>query len=111
MFYDNLKAICSEKNTNITTLLKEIGKSTGLTGSWKAGRLPNLEILMLMAKHLDVSLDYLVYGIPANTDLSNEEVDLLNIYKKIPSERRPMCKAFLETHVVNSPEKKNIKEA
>lgn len=35
MFYDNLRAVCAEKGTTVTTVLKELHMSTGSTGKWK----------------------------------------------------------------------------
>lgn len=62
MFYDNLKAVCKEKGTTPTAVLKELHLSTGNTGKWKKGSAPNIDIVCQIAEHLNVSLDYLVNG-------------------------------------------------
>lgn len=63
MFYDNFKAACKRKGTNMTVVLSELGYSTSSTGSWKAGSFPRLDIAINIANHLEISLDELVYGI------------------------------------------------
>lgn len=62
MFYDNLKAVCKEKGTTPTAVLKELKLSTSATGRWKAGSSPSIDIVCQIAEHLNVSLDYLVNG-------------------------------------------------
>ena len=62
MFYDNLKAVCKEKGTTPTTVLRELHLSTGSTGRWKNGSSPTVDIVCKIAEHLGVSLDYLVNG-------------------------------------------------
>lgn len=103
MFYDNVRKICKEKGTSISVVLTALGRSTGATSSWKAGRMPKLDILMEMADYLNVSLDYLVYGKQSglSNELNDDELELLDIYRKIPERSHPMCKAFLETHIAN----------
>jgi len=104
MFYDNFNKVCTERNLKPTNVLKAIGKSTGSMGKWKSGSYPQLDVLMLIAEYLEVSIDYLVYG--ENTKnksvtLNDEDYEWLEIKSKIPADKRKMCKAFLETHMVN----------
>ena len=110
MFYDNLKAACSRKGTNITTVLAEIGRASGNTGGWKVGKFPRLDIVMEIAEQLNISLDELVYGpgksscsIPTqNNELDSEWVEIIS---QIPEDRQQLCKDFLRTHIVSTPEK------
>ena len=62
MFYDNLRAVCNEKGTTPTAVLRELNLSTSATGRWKSGSSPNLDIVCKIAEYLNVSLDYLVHG-------------------------------------------------
>ena len=101
MFYDNFKAVCKEKGTNVTTVLKEIGRSTGCTGKWSRGSYPALDIVIEMAAHLGVSLDKLVFNresLPASLSASDQE--WLDIICRIPEDKQEMCKDFLRTHMV-----------
>lgn len=108
-FYENVRAACSRKGTTLTEVLKALGRSTGSTGSWKAGILPKMEIAIEIADHLGISLDELVYGedhlkkwFPQNKDitLSHEQEEWLDILSGIPESKKQMCKDFLKTHMV-----------
>lgn len=100
--YDRFRDACASRGTNITTVLNELGKSDGSTGAWKAGKSPRLETAMEIAEHLGMSLDELVYGTGSSRAamLTSEEAEWLAIFRRIPKERREMCKDFLRTHVV-----------
>ena len=101
MFYDIFKAVCKEKGTTVTTVLKEIGRSTGCTGKWSRGSYPALDIVMDMATHLGVSLDKLVYNHePLPASISESAQEWLDIICRIPAEKQEMCKDFLRTHMV-----------
>lgn len=106
MFYDNFKAACERKGTNITTVLKEIGRASGNTGTWKVGRYPKLDIVMEMAEYLQISTDELIYGkgkAPyAETQKNEYDIDeeWIDIISHIPEDRQQMCKDFLRTHMV-----------
>lgn len=100
MFYDNLRAICAEKGTTVTTVLKELHMSTGSTGKWKEGSIPKIDTVMQLAEHLDVSLDYLVYGRKLYTEVSRLDPEWIDIITHIPDDKQKMCKDFLRTHMV-----------
>lgn len=100
MFYDNLRAVCEEKGTTVTTVLKELHMSTGSTGKWKEGSIPKIDTVMQLAEHLDVSLDYLVYGRKLYTEVSGLDPEWIDIITHIPDDKQKMCKDFLRTHMV-----------
>ena len=60
MFYDNIYKICNDKGTTPTTVLKELGFSSGNVSKWKNGSVPNIEMCLAIARKLNVSLDYLI---------------------------------------------------
>lgn len=60
MFYEHINRVCSEKGMKLTPLLKEIGVSTGITGRWKKGGVPGIDIVNKLADKLGVSVDYLL---------------------------------------------------
>ena len=104
MFYDNFKAACKKKGTNMTSVLNELGYATSNVGGWKAGGYPRLNVVIDIANHLGVSLDELAYG--ANNALlktqKNESFDTewIDIISHIPPARQQLCKDFLRTHMV-----------
>jgi transcriptional regulator with XRE-family HTH domain len=59
-FYNNLIKACSIKNIKVSNLTALLGFSTGNLSKWKAGTIPNGEILLKIADYLDVSVDYLL---------------------------------------------------
>ena len=99
MFYDNLREVCGEKGTTVTTVLKELKMSTGSTGKWKDGSIPKIDTVMQLSEYLDVSLDRLVYG--RNTSAApGIDPEWIEIISHIPADRQEMCKDFLRTHMV-----------
>ncbi len=102
MFYDNIYKICKDKGTTPTTILKELGYSTGNVTQWKRGSVPGLELCVAIARHLGVTLDYLVtLSVPAEiSGLSPSDQEWLDIISRIPEEKQEMCKDFLRTHMV-----------
>lgn len=60
MFYERLKEICRKKETSITKVLKQIGIGTANGTYWKNGSIPSSDIVIKLAKQLDVSTDYLL---------------------------------------------------
>ena len=101
MFYDNFKAACQKRNTTISGVLRELGRSTGSTGRWSSGSYPTLDIVMDIANHLGISLDELVYGDDAKPyEIDASQQEWLYIISMIPEERQQMCKDFLKTHMV-----------
>lgn len=96
MFYDYLKEICIKNNTTPTQLLKDINVSTGSLGNWKKGALPNSDIIIRIATHLNVSTDYLLLGKDSvssiavvdakeiiKDSLSADERSLVNTYRDL----------------------------
>lgn len=102
MFYDNIYKICNDKGTTPTTVLKELGFSSGNVSKWKNGSVPNVEMCLAIARKLNVSLDYLITldGPSSNGALSDSDKEWLDIIAHIPEEKQKMCKDFLRTHMV-----------
>lgn len=57
MFYENLDKICRQRNTTPTAVVKKLGLSTSKVTAWKKGSIPKQEIMLLLAKKLDTSID------------------------------------------------------
>lgn len=99
MFYDNLKEVCEERGTTVTTVLKALKFSSGSTGNWKKGVLPTLEKAISLSEYLGVPIDRLVYG--KRPEVSSAlDPEWAEIIERIPEERHQMCKDFLRTHMV-----------
>lgn len=100
MFYDNVKEICELRGTTISTVLHEIGRASGNTGSWKIGKYPRIDIIMELAEHLNVTTDDLLYGLGKSPLLKSVDSEWVEIISHIPPERQSLCKDFMRTHMV-----------
>lgn len=101
MFYDNFKAACERRGTTLTSVLRELHRSTGSTGRWSSGSYPTLDIVMEIADYLGMSLDELVFGLDkASSSDSDDMHEWSYIISHIPEDRQQMCKDFLRTHMV-----------
>ena len=103
------------RDTNITTVLKQLNRSTGSTGAWKAGVLPNLEIVIDISDYLHLPLDVVVYGedhfkkwFPRQINLTSEQMEWLDLLSQVPPEKMQMCKDFIKTHVVEKPQENAV---
>ena len=79
MFYDNLKEACEIKGKKITPTVIECGGKAGSIAGWKKGAFPNSEIVMKLAKKLNVSTDYLLFGEEENT----KEIQIISIFRDL----------------------------
>lgn len=71
MFYENVKELCRERQTNITQVAKDIGMSTAAPASWKKGSIPKGETLQKIADYFSVSVDYLLRDESTLPNVSN----------------------------------------
>jgi|GEM_PF-779469 len=83
MFYERKQQLCRERNTSVSSMLKELGLSTGSTGNWKRGQLPKGDVLQKIAVYLDTSIDFIVSG-EYRTGLTEEEQYLVSLYRSVP---------------------------
>lgn len=65
MFYDILKKECENQGVKMTPLILECGGSKGSVSNWKKGASPNSDIVVKLARRLNVSTDYLLGNAPA----------------------------------------------
>lgn len=69
MFYERIKMLVENRNTTITSVLKELNINTSYTGHWKNGRLPNGAVLLKLQKYFNVSIDYML-GVTDNPEVN-----------------------------------------
>ena len=91
MFYDNLKAICTEKGLKITPVVLECGGTRGMLGGWKNGATPNSDIIMKLSERLNVPTDVLLFGkdcrdIIIATD--EDEQQILRLFRSLPDKEQ-----------------------
>jgi transcriptional regulator with XRE-family HTH domain len=79
MFYENLKLILQKKNMTGADLCKQLQISSSNFTYWKT-KLPRAEVIIDIAKLLDVSTDFLLTGKSEHYTL--DEVQLINLYRQ-----------------------------
>lgn len=64
MFFERLQSLCIRHNTDVSSVLKELGLSTSKGTAWRSGSIPKGDVLLKLANYFHVSTDYLL----GNTD-------------------------------------------
>lgn len=60
-FAERLKELRTEKGLSLSALAKEVGTSHANISRWENnGRLPNIDIVIALAKYFDVTTDYIL---------------------------------------------------
>lgn len=86
MLYDNLKRLCSERNTTLTKLLTEELKISSSKGTaWKNGSIPKYEYLKAIADYFGVSIGYLFDGGERfyDSDLTENDRTILQVFRQL----------------------------
>ena len=109
MFYERLKAVCKEQHTSVSAMLTALNLSTGSTGRWKRGSLPNGEVLAQIADYLHTSIDYLIFG-EYRTNLNEDQLRLLELYESAPERAKYKVLCDFETIVNLEIEKFAVKK-
>ena len=90
LMVDRINALAKEKGISISKVEKTVGLSNGVIGKWIKQN-PTCDKLKLVADFFGVSLDYLVYGkddTTKNKQLTNDEQELLENYRKLDDGRK-----------------------
>ena len=92
MFWENFEAICHDRGTNPSRVLKELNVSPSKLTLWKGGSLPKQEMLVTLANKLGCSVmdffsDDLVIHTPPDPE-DEDEADILKIYRLMPREEK-----------------------
>lgn len=87
MFYENFIKACENSDTTPSAVLKTLNLSTGNMQNWKDGATIKSDILLKIALHLNATTDYLLTGKDTPNTLSNNELELLQIFRQLPEDR------------------------
>jgi len=60
MFFERFDLLAKQNNSNVNTVAKKLGVSSGSVTSWKNGTVPNSAIVSKLAQHFNVTTDYLL---------------------------------------------------
>lgn len=86
MFIDNLNKIIKEKGITKAKLAREAGIPDSTLRSWENGKDPSLNKVIKISRYFGISIDELVDNDIYRIELSENEKELLNLFKQM-SER------------------------
>ncbi|MBE6586501.1 MAG: helix-turn-helix transcriptional regulator [Ruminococcaceae bacterium] len=101
MFYQNLLALCGQRSTSPTRVVRELGISGGSVTNWKSGAVPHDATLRKIADYFGVTVDELLgsekkdQAVPPVPDLTPEEMLLLQQWRNHP-EAQPFVRKLLD---------------
>ncbi len=107
----NLKKIAKARNKSLTSLAVELGVSQEAISQYISGKIsPKLSIIIKMAEILNVSVDYLLDltddVITSNFKLDENELALIENYRKLDNKNKVKVEAYLQDMVDFLDEKK-----
>ena len=86
-FADNIKRICAERGTNLTSIVKQVKGSSSFTTQINKGSLPKEAEMVEMAKLLGCSvMDFFADEedlAPQATPQNEDEQDILRVYRSL----------------------------
>ena len=80
--FNNLIDICDSKNISVTTLIDKFASSRSVMTAWKNGNI-NTDIIPKLAHELEIPLELLFFGIEKKASLSQDELNLLEMYEML----------------------------
>ena len=93
MFFEQLDRLCKENDTTPTEFVRDtLRLSTSKVTAWKNGSLPKYEVLLLIAKHFNVSVGYLFDGETNYDSLPLDEQQLLNDYRTVDNNSKALIR-------------------
>lgn len=99
MFYDQLEFLCKKNNIAVSGLIKKLGMSTGTVAKWKEGIIPNGETILKISEYFNISTDFLLTGKLHSSDLSFEEIELLQRFRMLPDIGKEKTKSYIEGYI------------
>ena len=94
-FYERLQMKIKEKGETVKSTEKQCGMANATIQKWQK-QSPRLENVAKVAKFLNISLDWLVYG---EENKSEEEIELLNNYSKLSQRDKKEIQAIIKLKI------------
>lgn len=87
-FYKNFSYVCKLKKIPLGTVCYKCGLNTSVHTKWKTSS-PKLDTVEKLADYLGVSIDYLACGKESKSTLTEDEQELISLYRKLsPKEKQ-----------------------
>lgn len=103
-FWDRFYERCLEKGTKPNPLGKKIGIASSSITGWKSGKMPSAEAIVLVAKALDCSTDYLLGNsdIPTvSREYQEQDIEILDMLKELSESEKNFLIANLKLMIEN----------
>jgi len=116
-FYRRLEVLCAQNGLSPLGLAKKIGLSNAAAASWNKGTIPNGETVVLMAKALNTTTDYILMGIGATvqtapeTDSGTGTVPVLGLLERIRADLAAEKQNFHQEKMQHQEIQKGVVEA
>lgn len=96
MFFSQLEYLCQQNNVAMSTVVQTLGMSKSVVTSWKKGIIPNGETILKLAEYFNVSTDFLLTGSLNISDLENEEVELLHLFRSLSDSAKSRVRGYID---------------
>lgn len=108
-FYNRYVGLCAKKGISPSRVALEIGISKVSVSNWKSNRNnPTASNLLKIAEYFGVSVEYLKgetdqkeKPLTNGEELNDGEQELLNLFRKVPEESRPLVLEMIKTALKN----------
>lgn len=94
---DRIQQLIKNHNETATHIMLQLGLSPNALSEWKKGKAkPSADAIIKIAKYFDVSTDYLLTGKISNIELSEQEQELLYLYRKLPEKGKERMIGYMD---------------
>ncbi|HBQ26883.1 MAG TPA: hypothetical protein DD791_10860 [Syntrophomonas sp.] len=84
-----IRDLMKKHNVNATTLTAETGLAKSAISDWKAGRSkPSTDAVLKITEFFGVSTDYILLGKECDNNLSELELELLELFRQLSTDRQ-----------------------
>ena len=82
LIFNNIIELCSEKNITVSNVIGRFSTSKSAMPAWKKGNI-SPDTLVKLADFFGVSVEYLITGKESRPELTENEQDLLDIFRRL----------------------------
>lgn len=96
-FYERCEAIAEKKKLSFNEIGRKVGVSGAAITGWKNGSFPKADVIVKVAKLLETSVEYLVTGQDNDYSILPEELEIIQLYRKIQPTLKSAAKEQLSS--------------
>jgi transcriptional regulator with XRE-family HTH domain len=92
-----IQYLMEQNNITSSKLCSDLGLAKSSITDWKKGKAkPSVEALIKISRYFNVSLDWLITGKEYEKKISDEELEILEIYNRLDSEKKAEARGFIK---------------